>query len=186
MKSKNLQLIPNAHWMFRYNSGGELRKKRLGRFARSLTTKDPHHVVFKMNKSVLRSGLRSPRHFALLKRLIEKYSKRFFIKIEQCSIQNDHIHLLIRARKRSCFQSFFKVLAGQFSQSVTGTQNKAYENKIRLWKYRPFSRVVKGYKAYVRVQNYVQLNELEVIRKRVYRKTRLAGLTEQEIAELWI
>ncbi len=50
---------------------------------------------------------------------------------------------------------------------------------------RPFTRVVKGYRAYRTVQDYVQLNELEALGKIPYRKARLSGLRKEERDGLW-
>jgi REP element-mobilizing transposase RayT len=172
-----------THWQHRFCHGGSLRQSSRGRKARPLSSKDPHHIVFKVNKIAVKGGLRSAKNFSLLLNLMKKYGKKFFIKIEQVSIQNDHVHLLIRAPRRACFQSFFRVLAGQFSQCLTDTFREPYDGP-RIWKYRPFSRVVKGYKAYQTVRNYLQLNEKEA-QGRPYRKERLRGFDEPQLEELW-
>ncbi len=62
--------------------------------------------------------------------------------------------------------------------SVTGTLQK-------LWKYRPFTRVIRGWKAYKTVRNYVQLNEQEILGNIPYRKQRLRGLSSNEWEILW-
>lgn len=49
-----------------------------------------------------------------------------------------------------------------------------------LWKYRPFTRVVRGYKAYKIVKNYIQLNEKEIIGEIKYRASRLKELLNHE------
>ncbi|MBC7371198.1 MAG: hypothetical protein H7326_06520, partial [Bdellovibrionaceae bacterium] len=87
------------------------------------------------------------------------------MKVEQLSIQHDHIHLLVRTGRRSQYQHFFRVVAGQIAQrfekeglfaagpAVTGTPNTpsnalATSNKDngthaksnakpRLWQHRP-------------------------------------------------
>jgi putative transposase len=121
----------------------------------------------------------------VIQKLISVYAKRFFIKVEQASIQNDHIHLLLRAGRRSRFQAFFRVLSGQIAQRlgwmVTDTQGKTE----KVWKYRPFSRVVRGWRAYKIVRNYIQLNELEVKGMIPYQKRRLKGLTPEQLQTLW-
>jgi REP element-mobilizing transposase RayT len=48
--------------------------------------------------------------------LIRKYAFKFYIKIHHLSIQGDHIHLHIRTTRRSNYQSFFRVVAGQIAQ----------------------------------------------------------------------
>ena len=133
--------------------GGELRKKRLGRKRRPLSTKDPLHVVFKINKEALKfKSLRSPKNFVLVMSLVKTYALHFAVKVEQISIQYDHIHLLVRAPRRSQFHSFFRVLSGQIAQAfqsrdllveqrtvgcVTDTpKTRCIEsNKVRLWRY---------------------------------------------------
>ncbi len=174
----------NSHWKFRYCHGGTLRKSSKGRGARPLSTRDPIHLVFKINKTAIAKGLRSPRNFDLINALLKKYARRFFIKIEQLSIQRDHIHLLIRGGRRSALQSFFRVVAGQFAQCLTDTFTKRHEGE-KIWKHRPFTRVVRGFKSYIIVRDYIQLNELEVL-GRPYSKTRLRGLTEEQLRELWV
>jgi hypothetical protein len=46
--------------------------------------------------------------------------------------------------------------------------------------------VVVGYKALQIMRNYIQLNELEAQGKRTYRKTRLVGLSDEEVKKLWL
>lgn len=184
----------NSDWKHRYSYGGELRKKQLGRGQRPLSTKDPIHVVFKVKRFRLRHrSLRVPSSFQLVLKLIEKYSKYFSIKIEQLSVQNDHIHLLIRTTRRKHFHHFFRVVSGQIAQSfekeglltMTDTPNGGTGPIKSIWKYRPFSRVIWGWKAYRIVRNYIQLNEKEVLGKIKYQKNRLRGLSTSDWQILW-
>ena len=170
-----------------FSYGGTLRQKRAGRGRRPLSTKDYLHVVFKVRRTKLRRGsLRTNQEFALVEKLIARYAAKFFIKISQKSVQKDHIHLLIRTTRRSAFHHFFRVLAGQIAQQfekeglfkVTDTPG-AEEG---LWLLRPFSRVVRGYRAYRIVVKYIQLNELEVTGRIPYQKARLRGLSSSDWA----
>lgn len=201
----------------RYKHGGDLRKKRAGRFKRPLSCRAPHHIVFKVNKLTLRhQSLRSIQGFSLSQNIIKKYARRFFIKVEQVSIQNDHIHMMIRTSRRSLFHNFFRVVAGQIAQQfekegllrfnqgigrevkrngkvvlsipikATDNQKNILNKKQSLWKHRPFSHLVKGYKAYKTVRDYIQLNEKEVTGTIPYRKERLKGLTKRDRELLWV
>ncbi|MES3037605.1 MAG: transposase [Bdellovibrionota bacterium] len=173
-----------THWKFRDAHGGTLRKKRDGRKARPLSGRDPLHLVFKINIKALPKGLRHPRNFRIIREVVKQYSKRFFVRVEQISIQRDHVHLLVRAPRRQFYQYFFKVVAGQIAQRVTGTFKATYEG-VRIWKERPFTRVIKGWKSYRIVRNYIQLNEKEVLGQIPYRKQRLKGLTAEQVQSLW-
>jgi len=254
----------NTNWRHRYSHGGSLRQKRAGRGARPLSTKQSIHLVFKANKDVIRGGFRLHRRFALIHHLLQKYRMKFWIRIEQVSIQGDHIHLLIRTTRRSQYLHFFRVVAGQISQrfgkeglltvssskaavsakalasqsqhpikSVTdtpkwrasveggsfgaskvsvkaraatdtparasveggssgsiviegrsaGTKNLAKVKK--LWRHRPFTRVVKGWRAYKTVRDYIQLNEREALGDIPYRPERLKGMSSSDWEILW-
>jgi len=189
-----------TNWQFRYNHGGTLRNKRRGRTARPLSTKAPIHLVFKTNMKSLRRGLRSPLGFKIVNQTIQKYARRFFIKVEQVSINHDHIHLLVRFPKRSHGQAFLRTVAGQIAQlfqkngflipsCVTDTRKKA-NNKpgnrpSKVWKYRPFTRVIQGWKPYQIVRNYIQLNIKEAAGVIQYKSQRLKGLSSIEWQILW-
>lgn len=177
----------NIYWKHRYSSGGTLRKQRFDRKARPLSTRDPIHLVLKVDKARVPKGLRTPRRFQIIQQLLRKYSRKFAVRVEQVSIQRDHIHCLIRLGRRSLGQNFFRVWAGQIAQNfqkrgllsaVTGTPG-------RFWKYRPFTRVIRGWRAFQIAKAYVQLNEKEAQGKIVYRKQRLRGLLEKDWENLW-
>ncbi len=179
---------------FNLSYGGSLRNKRTGRGRRPLSSKDPLHAVFKIQKSKLRlMSLRTSKSFLLIHLLIKKYSKHFAVKVEQLSIQNDHIHILIRTSRRSQFHHFFRVVAGQIAQRfekegllrATDTPKSTERNGTRLWKHRPFSRVVRGWSAIRIVRNYIQLNEQEARGLIKYQKLRLKGLSSSDWKILW-
>ena len=193
-----------------FSHGGELRKKRKGRGPRPLSAKEPIHVVFKVAPHRLRhKSLRAPQSFKSILEIIEKYAKHFAVKIEQLSVQNDHVHLLIRTSRRKHYHHFFRVVAGQIAQrfekaglltgtlgvekltaranlnqKVTGTPQYAGQ-ATSLWKYRPFSRVVTGWKSYKIIRNYIQLNEKEALAAIKYQKGRLSGLSTADWQILW-
>lgn len=173
--------------------GGSLRSTRKGRTARPLSFKHPIHLVLKIDKMAIHSGLRSFKKFQLVHHLLRKYSQYFSVRIEQVSIQNDHIHLLVRASHRSDYKDFFRVFSGQVSQKfqqlgllrhVTDTLSNKVRSK-KLWLHRPFTRIVNSKRAITTVRDYIQLNEQEAVGKIPYRKERLRGLTEEDRKNLW-
>lgn len=177
----------------------------------------------------------------LISQIVRRYSRKFFVKVEQISIQGDHCHLLIRAPRRAKFQAFFRVVSGQIAQrfqlegllkaEVADTPQRSRAGELRFeaespgvtvtlpglrartglrqeavlrviesnekvrrkspqagtgfWKHRPFSRVVRGWRAYQIVRNYIQLNELEARGAIPYRKDRLKGMSSADWEILW-
>ena len=128
-KNKKLRSLKSIRTQFQLASkpeslkhGGVLRKKRQGRGRRPLSCKESLHVVFKINKIVLKTqSLRTHQNFKLSNLIIQKYAHRFFVKIEQISIQSDHIHCLVRTTRRSFFHHFFRVVSGQIVQQFEKT-----------------------------------------------------------------
>ena len=187
--------------------GGTLRRSRKGRGVRPLACKLSLHVVFKINRSRLKHrSLRSNHGFKLIHAVVQRYANMFFVKVEQISIQHDHLHLLIRTSTRSSFHFFFRVVAGQIAQEflkrglsfekrkrrpkprVTGTPHVTSKDpgtSEDFWKHRPFSRVVRGYRACKIVRDYIQLNEKEVLGVIRYSKRRLRGLSSSDWRLLW-
>ncbi len=199
---RQLSLIPRD-WKHEFNHGGILRKKRKGRGCRPLTRKDPMHLVFKINKTVLR--VQSLRHFRvlpLIRLLIYRYAKKFFVKIESISVNHDHIHILVRCSRREQYLNFFRVVSGQIAQvlelegfidrrrpavtDTSGAGKPSGSGRLSLWKYRPFSRVVRGWKAFLAVTDYIQLNEKEASGKIKYNSRRLRGLSTADWQLLWV
>ncbi|MBC7743458.1 MAG: transposase [Bdellovibrionaceae bacterium] len=183
MGHKQLE-FEKVHWKFRDQHGGVLRNKRRGRKARPLTTKAPVHLVFKIDRRKIKKGFRSPHGFAICNQVIKRYAKRFFIKIDQLAIAGDHIHLIIRISRRSFGQYFFRVVAGQIAQRMKNEGLWVTDTPF-VWKLRPFTRVIRGWKAYNVARNYVMLNHKEAEGEIAYRKERLRGLSSAEWELLW-
>ncbi len=190
------------HTLKKYNlkhsHGGSLRQLRKGRKFRPLSSRKPHHVVFKADKKALKLNFRSPRTYKIVRRIIDRYAKRFFIKIDQCSINFDHIHLNIRVPRRAMSHYFMRVVAGQIAQElqkenllreVTDTpsieRGVMAKRVMKLWLFRPFTRVVHGWRGYVILRNYIQLNEKEAAGVIPYQKRRLRGLSVVHWQKLW-
>ncbi len=115
--SKQGSLFSSPSKDFPLSHGGKLRQRRNGRKARPLSAREPLHLVFKLNKHRLRHrSLRSHQGFKLVQAIVRRYSKHFYVQIEQISIQHDHIHCLIRTKRHSQYQNFFRVVAGQIAQ----------------------------------------------------------------------
>ena len=171
--------------------GGQHRKKRSGRGSRPLSTKQSHHIVFKVQKeNLVNKSFRHPKNFAFVQRLLNRYAKKFGIKVEQISYQHNHIHLLAKSSRRANFHNFFRVFSGQIAQNLKVTDTpKSKESirgrAIRLWESRPFTRIVIGFKNLAVTKNYIQLNEKEVTGCISYRKQRLRGMLEKDWKILW-
>jgi hypothetical protein len=66
---------------------------------------------------------------------------------------------------------------------MTGTSRCTYGG-ARVWKHRPFTRVVKGRRAERILRDYIKLNELEARGEIPYQKHRLRGLGPELLHKL--
>ncbi|MBC7419659.1 MAG: hypothetical protein H7328_02930 [Bdellovibrio sp.] len=173
-----------VNYKFQDSHGGVLRNKRRGRKARPLSTKQAIHLVFKIDRSKIKRGFRSPLGFHICNSVIKRYAKRFFVKIDQLAICGDHIHLIVKLTRRSLGQHFFRVVAGQIAQQM---KNNGFwvTDTPSVWKTRPFTTVIRGWKAYHIARNYVILNQKEAEGKIPYQKQRLKGLSSSDWQILW-
>lgn len=69
-------------------------------------------------------------------------------------------------------------------QTLTDTLKKS-SALLKFWKFRPFSRVVRSYRALLIVRDYIKLNEQEALNTIAYSKNRLRGLSMKDWELLW-
>lgn len=168
--------------------GGKLRNERKGRGARPLSSKEPIHLVLKGTLAKKEWNFRLPQNHQTVSKLIYELSRTYGIRIDQKAIQQDHVHLVLRVKNRTLYKRFIRRLAGQIAQQVTDARSSAKslkEQGLKFFKHRPFTRVVRGLKAYTIVRAYVRLNEQEALGNIRYRKDRLRGLQPHEWGFVW-
>ena len=151
--------------------GGRFRNLRLGRGDRPITTDHHLHCIFKADVQGLPQGsLRRNPVGDLLRFQLWKYALKFFIQIDEHSVQNTHVHLLLKCNVEENMIAFLRVFPGQVAQSliqsglvVTDTPKKGKKKKLRLWIQRPYTRWVVTENDYMAVKKYIQKNEMEAL-----------------------
>lgn len=134
------------------------------------------------------------KHHKLIYAILRKASKRFKISIYERAICGNHIHLLVRGRRRIDLQNFFRVVAGHIAQKIlllypirsserlatkllnrrfdAGGAPKVAENKCKhpknqykFWQALIFSRLLSGWgREFRHVKKYVIQNTLEALK----------------------
>ena len=157
-KSKNQQLRFELKGFEKPQTcfGGSLTDKSNPKTKRPLDSKMPIHLVLKANKSVLRL----PKTFKQVTTTLEKKSKKYGVKIYRQANVGNHIHLVVRLTNRKLWNGFIRDFTSTLSHELRTLGVLAKEQK--LWKYRPFTRIVSGWKkAFKSLLNYIFLNQLE-------------------------
>lgn len=160
---------------YRREHGGSLSVRRR-KSKRHLTIRNPFHVTL---RSDIATGKRSLlRHKNLLYKILNKASRRFGIKIYQQAICGNHLHLLVRGKKRFEIQNFFRVVAGHIAQKILELYPLSANDKKRgnalqagdkipyqrkFWGALIYSRMVRWGRDFSNVMNYIERNTLEAI-----------------------
>ncbi len=192
------------HWFTRMQQTSFLRTQRFSklhggepsigrrRARRPLTTKLPIHVTLRSDFAY--GGRCLMKHHKLIYAILRKASKRFNISIYERAICGNHIHLLVRGKKRIDLQNFFRVVAGHIAQQILlqfpirqnerlatkllnrrkqrGGAPLVHENKCKhpknqykFWQALVFSRLLSGWgREYQSVKKYIVQNTLEALK----------------------
>ncbi len=187
-KSKQISFIPKLESKTAHGGSLAVGKRRV---TRPLSIKQSHHVTLKSHHA---TGRRSLFRFKkLIVTLIKKNSVRFQVKVYQYAIQENHMHLLVKAQTREGLQNFFRVLAGHSAQrilkdfplkkvaggapSIHRDRPAAWgkelvfgcqKNRRVFWSYLVYSRAVSWGREFKAVIAYIEKNTLELLQLIAY------------------
>ncbi len=165
MKSKKPQLELLQREAKAY--GGELLKKRKNRRrGRPLDTRYTMHLVLRSTKAVGEWSFKKNRNEIKIKEIIERFSKKYGIRVLSLANVGNHLHLQIKLGNRYTYFPFIRAVTAAIAMAITKASrwNKPISNrktKWRFWDYRPFTRVVESLKAFLNLRDYIRINSLE-------------------------
>jgi REP element-mobilizing transposase RayT len=144
--------------------GGTLMKTRKGRAkgGRPIVTRHSMHLVLRSTKATGKMSFRYLDNPALIRRLIKKYSERFHVRILSAANVGNHLHLHIKIKQRQSYAGFIRALTGAIAMAISGRHRwSEAKEKLKFWDYRPFTRVVEHYRAYLQLKDYIKINMFE-------------------------
>lgn len=130
---------------------------------RPISTKDSMHLVLRAQSAQGSYNFLLPQNFLKIEKIVLKYSRKYSVKIESFANVGNHLHFMIRCRTRVGFQRFLRVVTGLIAREITGVQKgrKLKTLQTRFWMGLAYTRVVKGFKAYGYLLDYIKANRLE-------------------------
>ena len=143
--------------------GGDLLKTRKGRSGpRPIDTRNTMHLVLRSTKATGDFSFWKPQNKNKIKQITTKFSNKYGIKVLSMANVGNHLHFQIKLTNRFTFKPFVRAITSAIAMAVTKTSrwNKLKE-KGHFWDRRPFTRVVKSYKAYLNLRDYIEINRLE-------------------------
>ena len=157
-KSKQLQFDKKGFRQEKSEHGGSYKNPQKRK--RPLGLRSSTHVVLRSTKA--KGGWSFTRNHKIVKELLTKFSRQNHIKIINCAIVSNHIHLHLKVLNRKSYKSFIRALTSALYIRITGFSrwNKAPKD-FQFWDQRPFSRIIATWKEYLTLKNYVEVNRWE-------------------------
>lgn len=139
--------------------GGELLKTRAGRTrGRPLSTRHSMHLTLRSSraKGTLSMRRQAGRVDAIVKRFAVKYQVRIF------SLANvgNHLHFHIQLSRQENYRPFIRAVTAAIAMAITGS-SRWKKSEGKFWDYRPFTRLVRSTAGFLRLRDYIRINQLE-------------------------
>jgi REP element-mobilizing transposase RayT len=145
---------PSAH-------GGELQKKRKGRKRRPLCTRYTIHLVVRSTKAKAEWSFLKPKNRAHIKRILNKFAKKWGVILVNGANVGNHLHLQIRLVSMRTYTPFIRAVTSAIAMAITGTSRWTPKYITRFWDYRPFTKIVNTLKYKENLKCYMKINRLE-------------------------
>lgn len=143
--------------------GGSYFKNYNPREQRPINQNQALHLVLKSSQA---TGVRSFKNKKFEKKIwqiIKKHAQKNSIKIYEYANAGNHLHLLIRVKRRDFYNKFIRTITGLIARLVKSIENGAPIVKS-FWDSRPYSRIV-GFRGreFKMVKLYLARNTFEAI-----------------------
>ena len=157
-RKPQLELLQNQPKAY----GGELLKKRKNRLSgRPLDTKNSMHLVLRSSRATGKWSFREQKNEDKVKEIVARFSRKFGVQVLRMGNAGNHLHMQIKLGNRFTYRPFIRALTSAIAMAVTGASRWNPLKGGRFWDYRPFTRVVIGFKALLSLQDYIDMNTLE-------------------------
>lgn len=148
--------------------GGLLLKTRKGRrHARPISTTQSMHLVLRSSQAIGARSFTKPAHAREIRKIIDKFAQKYGIQIQSLANVGNHLHFQLKIAKRQGYYRFIRAITAAIAMQITGrnrwtvSKMEKAERQKKFWDYRPFSRILTGWKDFLTVKDYLQINQLE-------------------------
>ncbi len=101
-----------------------------------------------------------PRNKAIIAQLIKKYSEAYSVKVFSSANVGNHLHFHLQFRSPRSYRDFVRAMTGAIALKITGS-SKIKALKERFWTQSPYTRFVFGIKDFLKISDYIKINQLE-------------------------
>jgi len=166
MREKQLTLLKKLPLAY----GGELRNTRAGRaHGRPLDTKNSMHLVLRSSKAKGRWSFLHPKNKNRIKDILNRFALKWGVDIYSVANVGNHLHIHMKLYNRHTYRPFIRAVTAAIAMAVTGAsrwkplkaQDANSNSGRQFWDYRPYTRVVRSFRAILNMRDYIQINKLE-------------------------
>lgn len=174
-KQQSLFKIPTNKKIF---GGALLNGRRKGQ--RPLAPGQALHLVLKSQWATRANKFTAHANRSPVEEIITATSKRYGIRLYKMAICGNHIHLIIRSKRRWLYRAFIAVVTGLIAQHIMRQQSfkifmlskrkefagegvPPQEKGQAFWQHRPFSRIISWGRDYQKCLEYLTRNTLEAL-----------------------
>ncbi len=92
--------------------------------------------------------------------ILKKFAKKYGVQLLAVANVGNHIHIHMKLGNRFGYKPFIRAVTAAIAMAITGV-SRWKKIDLKFWDLRPYTRVVVGREAWIRLTKYVRVNQLE-------------------------
>ena len=130
------------------------------------------HLTLKSSAAKGNLSLLSVKNRLFVEKTIRERAQQFGVSIQRLENMGNHVHAILKFKRREDFQNFLRTITALIARFVTGAKRGRPFGK-KFWDALAFTRVVTSFRDLMKLDNYLNKNAVE----------RFAGKTGREAIE---
>lgn len=140
--------------------GGNRRTTRASRQFRPVSTRTSMHLILKSLQARGMWSLLTPKNKRVVREVVNEQSRKHGVQLLSWANGGNHLHVHLKVKSNASFKAFVRSLSGIIALKVTGA-SKVNKLKQKFWTQSPYTRFVHGVKDYLRLSDYIEINNIE-------------------------
>lgn len=139
--------------------GGVLSNTRAGRSRpRPLSRRHSMHLVLRSSRAT--GALSMRRHAGKVEAIVRRFASKYQVRLFSLANVGNHLHFHIQLRNEENYRPFIRAITAAIAMAVTG-RSRWKKSVGKFWDYRPFTRLVKNAASFLRLRDYIRINQFE-------------------------
>jgi len=137
------------------------------------------HLVVRSTAAKGSRNFRQPHHFNRVNAILIKFAGKHGVHIWNHAVHTNHIHLHVQLSSPRGYKRFIRAVTSAIAWLV-------WKGRKKFWDRRPFSRIVRGRHEFAVMDDYIEINKIEVLGyTRAAARKILRRRREKEKPTLW-